>query len=133
MTKPGKYKNRIEIYSVAVVPDGEGGYESPQYILVGYRYASVTQISESESFRSGLNLGEVNYRIKFHKGQQEEFSRTWQIKHGNKMLNVTGVTSTDYEFTITASEMDRFPGTESDNTEVTVDNQNYKADGEANN
>jgi len=101
--KAGELKHRIELYTVTTTDDGEGGYTSTE-TLTATRYAKVTQLSMSESLRTGQVVGESNYKITYRKAPAETLDKTTLIKWNGKRMNITAVVSDDYWFYVNCSE-----------------------------
>lgn len=102
--KLGDLNDRVEFYTITSTPDGQGGQATPVYTKIATRYANVTQLSESEIMRSGLNVGERTYQITLLKSPNESLSKSLQIRHGTKRLNITSVIPSGYYFKIIAHE-----------------------------
>lgn len=100
----GKLKDRIELYTVTTTADGQGG-STATYTLESTRYAEVKQLSMNESLRSGMVVGESNYRITLRRPTGVEFNRSaTQIRWNGKKMNVTGVITDVFWYTINATE-----------------------------
>jgi len=100
----GRLRHRVELYTVSTVSDGQGG-TTPVYTLESTRFAEVKQLSMSESMRSGLVAGEVNYRITLRRPTGVEFSRSiTQIRWNGKRLSTTSIITDEFQYTINAVE-----------------------------
>ena len=99
----GKLRDRIELYTITTTADGEGG-TTPTYTLAATRYADVKQLSQSESMRDGMTVGEKNFRITMRRGTGENMDRSLQIRWNGRKLNVTSIVTDTYWFYINASE-----------------------------
>jgi head-tail adaptor len=102
--KTGKLRDRIELWTVTSVPDGEGG-STATYALFATRYADVRQISQSEALRSGLVAADNIYQITLRRGYNETLDRTLQIRHSGKRMNINSVVEDTFSFVITAASI----------------------------
>lgn len=99
----GKLRHRIELYTVTTTADGQGG-TTPTYTLASTRYAAVKQLTQAESMRDGMVVGERNYRITMRRGTDEELSRSIQIRWNGRRLNVTSIVTDEFWFYLNASD-----------------------------
>lgn len=104
--KAGKLSHRIEIYTVSLTTDSEGGFTSTE-TLKATVYAQIRQLSMSETTTSGQVVGENNFEIMIRRESINSFfNKTYILKWMNKRLNITSIITNEFYFIINATERD---------------------------
>ena len=123
--KAGQLNHRINIYNIVLTDDGEGGFTKTETLL-NTVYASVRQLSMSESTTSGQVVGENNYSVKIRRASVElYFDKTYIIEWKNKRMNITSIVSDDFFYNINATEADKL-----NVTTLTINNGDGLPEGE---